>query len=156
MLLPGTTSSGFAMKRSSFSLSHTKSAPFMASISITRAESALASQLADNLDLFLSLLSDGAVWAAEDGEYLDDLAAPLLFWSTIAWPIGAPVSSRLGVALGGYAEKSAGILSAKPQAALLYVPASIYRPRSSRSRPNRSRRRSRRLRLTNPSSKSSA
>src|SRR5262249_37256244 len=30
MLLPGTTSSGFAMKRSSFSLSHTKSAPFMA------------------------------------------------------------------------------------------------------------------------------
>src|SRR5262249_31387648 len=30
MLLPGTTSSGVAMKRSSFSLSHTKSAPFMA------------------------------------------------------------------------------------------------------------------------------
>jgi hypothetical protein len=30
MLLPGTTSSGFAMNRSSFSLSHTKSAPFMA------------------------------------------------------------------------------------------------------------------------------
>src|SRR5260370_22950807 len=30
MLLPGTTSSGFAMKRSSFSLSHTKSAPFIA------------------------------------------------------------------------------------------------------------------------------
>ena len=30
MLLPGTTSSGFAMKRSSFSLFHTKSAPFMA------------------------------------------------------------------------------------------------------------------------------
>jgi hypothetical protein len=30
MLWPGTTSSGFAMKRSSFSLSHTKSAPFMA------------------------------------------------------------------------------------------------------------------------------
>jgi hypothetical protein len=30
MLLPGTTSSGFAMKRPSFSLSHTKSAPFMA------------------------------------------------------------------------------------------------------------------------------
>jgi hypothetical protein len=30
MLLPGTTSSGFAMKRSRFSLSHTKSAPFMA------------------------------------------------------------------------------------------------------------------------------
>jgi hypothetical protein len=30
MLLPGTTSSGFAMKRSSFSLSHTKSASFMA------------------------------------------------------------------------------------------------------------------------------
>jgi hypothetical protein len=28
--VPGTTSSGFAMKRSSFSLSHTKSAPFMA------------------------------------------------------------------------------------------------------------------------------
>ena len=30
MLLPGTTSSGFALKRSSFSLSHTNSAPFMA------------------------------------------------------------------------------------------------------------------------------
>jgi hypothetical protein len=30
ILLPGTTSSGFAMKLSSFSLSHTKSAPFMA------------------------------------------------------------------------------------------------------------------------------
>src|SRR5262245_40852631 len=30
MLLPGTTSSGFAMKLSSFSLSHTKSAPFIA------------------------------------------------------------------------------------------------------------------------------
>src|SRR5215467_15396256 len=30
MLLPGTTSSSFAMKRSSFSLSHTNSAPFMA------------------------------------------------------------------------------------------------------------------------------
>src|SRR5262249_20770486 len=30
MLLPGTTSSGFAMKRSSIFLSHTKSAPFMA------------------------------------------------------------------------------------------------------------------------------
>ena len=30
MLLPGRTSSGFAMNRSSFSLSHTKSAPFMA------------------------------------------------------------------------------------------------------------------------------
>jgi hypothetical protein len=30
MLLPGTISSGFAMNRSSFSLSHTKSAPFMA------------------------------------------------------------------------------------------------------------------------------
>lgn len=30
MLLPGTTSSGFAMKRSSFSLSQIKSAPFMA------------------------------------------------------------------------------------------------------------------------------
>jgi hypothetical protein len=30
MLLPGTTSSGFAMNRSSFPLSHTKSAPFMA------------------------------------------------------------------------------------------------------------------------------
>jgi hypothetical protein len=30
MLLPGTTSSGFAVKRSSFSLSHTKSASFMA------------------------------------------------------------------------------------------------------------------------------
>jgi hypothetical protein len=30
MLWPGTTSSGFAMNRSSFSLSHTKSAPFMA------------------------------------------------------------------------------------------------------------------------------
>jgi hypothetical protein len=30
ILLPGTTSSGFAMKRSSFSLSQTKSAPFMA------------------------------------------------------------------------------------------------------------------------------
>jgi hypothetical protein len=29
ILLPGTTSSGFAMKLSSFSLSHTKSAPFM-------------------------------------------------------------------------------------------------------------------------------
>jgi hypothetical protein len=30
MLLPGTISSGFAMNRSSFCLSHTKSAPFMA------------------------------------------------------------------------------------------------------------------------------
>jgi hypothetical protein len=30
MLLPGMTSSGVAMKRSSLSLSHTKSAPFMA------------------------------------------------------------------------------------------------------------------------------
>ena len=30
MLLPGTTSSGFAMKPSSFSLFHTKSAPFIA------------------------------------------------------------------------------------------------------------------------------
>ena len=30
MLLPGTTSSGLAMKLSSFSLSHTKSAPFIA------------------------------------------------------------------------------------------------------------------------------
>jgi len=30
MLLPGTISSGFAMNRSSFSLSHTKSAPFIA------------------------------------------------------------------------------------------------------------------------------
>ena len=30
MLLPGTTSSGFAMKLSSFSMSHTKSAPFIA------------------------------------------------------------------------------------------------------------------------------
>jgi hypothetical protein len=30
MLLPGTISSGFAMNRSSFSLSHTKSVPFMA------------------------------------------------------------------------------------------------------------------------------
>src|SRR5262245_33658852 len=30
ILLPGTTSSGFAMKLSSFSLSHTKSAPFIA------------------------------------------------------------------------------------------------------------------------------
>src|SRR5206468_12272958 len=30
MLLPGTTASGFAMTRYSFSLSHTKSAPFMA------------------------------------------------------------------------------------------------------------------------------
>jgi hypothetical protein len=30
MLLPGATSSGFAMKPSSFSLSHTKSAPFIA------------------------------------------------------------------------------------------------------------------------------
>jgi hypothetical protein len=30
MLLPGTSSSGFAMKRSSFSSSHTKSAPFSA------------------------------------------------------------------------------------------------------------------------------
>jgi hypothetical protein len=30
MLLPGTTSSGFAMKLSSFPVSHTKSAPFIA------------------------------------------------------------------------------------------------------------------------------
>src|SRR5206468_11571708 len=37
----------------------------MVGLLIDRAESALASQLADNLDLFLSLLSDGAVWAAE-------------------------------------------------------------------------------------------
>src|SRR5438445_7883861 len=38
MLLPGTTSSGFAMKQSSFSLSHTKSVPFMhgAGIAVVR------------------------------------------------------------------------------------------------------------------------
>src|SRR6185369_11442594 len=36
MLLPGTISSGFAMKRSSFSLSHTKSAPHGTGITVAR------------------------------------------------------------------------------------------------------------------------
>ena len=49
------------------------------------------------------------------------IAAPLLFWSTIACAKGAPVSFRTGVAHGGYAKKSAGILSMKPKAGLLYV-----------------------------------